>query len=129
MATDANGTIIAGSGGDGGGSNLGLDQMQMGLFTCKCCDPIVINSNDASEVRNAKLRVASGEGETHYFGGNERGLQLVDSTMGGNEGDGTTFLKKTASGQWKFANNGGDKFHIDNEGTLTTLICQLWRTW
>ena len=81
---------------------------------------VLVNTSDSSEVRNAKLRVASAGGETHYFGGNERGLQIVDSTMGGNEGDGTTFRKATVTGQWKFANNGGDKFHISETGMLTT---------
>ena len=122
MATDANGVIIAGTGGGGGGGDSPWTRSDTDgfIYPANVADPIVVNSNDASEVRNAKLRVVSAGGETHYFGGNERGLQLVDSTMGGNEGDGTTFLKKTVTGQWKFENNGGEKFHIDPSGTLTT---------
>ena len=90
------------------------------VHTTEAGDQVIINDNKPAELRGAKLRVVSSIDETHYFGGNERGLQIRDSTMGGNIGDGTTFMKATASGQWKFENNRGERFHISDEGTLTT---------
>ena len=47
------------------------------------------------------IRVACIDDETHYWGGNLRGLQLRESQTSRYEGDTTTLYKGTADGQFK----------------------------